>query len=352
MGDRPPGPLDAMARHSSSSHRGLAERLLAEGRISKEQQEAALSLQRRAGSRIEDALIEVEAVSEQDLLKYLAALYQTRFVSTEKLARADIDRTTLDRLPKKLAERLSVVPVLFDAASNSLSVVTADPLNVDALDQVQKGAGAREVKALVARPAAVQAAAAKFYRGDPFAFSALEPKGRGDSGGLSLGSIPFATPQSSARNRPATERPLPGQFSLGGGEKKPLRPEAKRISLPNMPVPVAADEAWSTSNVYIETLNVLVTLLENTRENLRGHSAQVARLTRKMAERIGIALPEQNAIVVAAYLHDLGKMSAFHLTALNASQYESPRAAAMKSYATPTRLMSSAKLAKATVAAI
>ena len=64
MGDRPPGPLDAMARHSSSPHRGLAERLLAEGRISQEQQEAALSLQRRAGSRIEDALIDVEAVSE------------------------------------------------------------------------------------------------------------------------------------------------------------------------------------------------------------------------------------------------------------------------------------------------
>src|SRR6185295_8439261 len=83
-----------------------------------------------------------------------------------------------------------------------------------------------------------------------------------------------------------------------------------------------------------------------------GHSAQVARLTRKLCERIGLPQAEQNAIVAAAYLHDLGKMSAYHLTALNASQYDAPRAAAQKSYATPVRLLNSAKLAPATVAAL
>jgi response regulator RpfG family c-di-GMP phosphodiesterase len=126
-------------------------------------------------------------------------------------------------------------------------------------------------------------------------------------------------------------------------------PQSKRISMPNMALP---QESWGTSDIYIETLNVLVTLLENPREELRGHSAQVARLTRKMGERIGLAAGELNAIVVAAYLHDLGKMSSYHLTALNVSQYEEPRLAAEKSYATPARLMSIAKLAPATIAAI
>ena len=40
---------------------------------------------------------------------------------------------------------------------------------------------------------------------------------------------------------------------------------------------------------YLETLNVLVTLLENTRADLRGHSAQVARLMRRISERIGVS---------------------------------------------------------------
>ena len=67
------------------------------------------------------------------------------------------------------------VPV---GGSQPCSVVTADPHNFDALDQVQKGARVREVKPLVARPAAVLAAVAKLYRNEPFAFAALESKGK------------------------------------------------------------------------------------------------------------------------------------------------------------------------------
>jgi response regulator RpfG family c-di-GMP phosphodiesterase len=340
-------------------HRSVADRLFADGRITKAQHEAAMALQKR-GTRIEDALLEIEALSEPELLKYLASTYQTRFVSTEKLAKADIDRATLDRVPKKLVERLNVVPVLYDAQNNVLSIVTADPHNVDALDQVQKGAGVREVRALVARPAAVQAAIAKFYRGEPFGFAALGAKEKRDSLKVDLGTG-FGAAAPGPRfesNAPSFAAPGP-DLSLGGPSlgaptfavpaKKPAALESKALSLPAVAMPEAT---WATSDLFLETLNVLVTLIENGRQELRGHSAQVARLTRKMCERIGVAPAEQTAIVVAAYLHDLGKMSAYHLTALNASQYEAPRAAAQKSYATPTRLMSSVMLAPVTVAAL
>ncbi|HKQ71276.1 MAG TPA: HD domain-containing phosphohydrolase, partial [Polyangiaceae bacterium] len=326
---------------------------MSEGRISQAQYEAAVALQKRFQGRIEDALIDVEALSEVDLLKYLASLYQARFVSTERLAKADIDRATLDKVSKKLAERLNVVPVLFDAATNTLSVVTADPQNVDALDQVQKGAGAREVKPLVARPSAVTAAVAKFYKGDPFAFNAFEGR-RKESGSIELGLSVSGASLSSSPSKGHSGGP-PAIFSMGAvpvaaPAKKVAAPEDKRISLPELSLGV--EESWGTSNIYIESLNVLITLLENSRQDLRGHSAQVARLTRKMAERIGLAPVEQNAIVVAAYLHDLGKMATYHLTALNVSQYEAARTAAQKSYATPSRLMSSAKLVPTTVTAL
>jgi len=259
-------------------------------------------------------------------LKYLASLHRTRFVSTERLSKADIDRATLDKVPKKLAERLVIVPVLFDASTNTLSVVTADPQNVDALDQVQKGARVREVKPLVARPAAVLAAVAKLYRNEPFAFAALDAKGKKDSGSFDFASSSFVASGHSARPvRAPTERPKL-DLPVAPGKKASAQP--KRISMPNMPLP---QESWGTSDIYIETLNVLITLLENSREELRGHSGQVARLVRKMAERIGLPPGELNAIVVAAYLHDLGKMSTYHLTALNVSQYEEPRLAAQKS---------------------
>src|SRR6185295_7707889 len=136
--------------------------------------------------------------------------------STEKLSKADIDRATLERVPRKLVERLNVVPVLYDAQNNVLSIVTADPHNVDALDQVQKGAGVREVKALVARPAAVAAAIAKFYRGEPFAFGALEAKSKKDSDKIDL-ATGFATgggPRFES-NAPTFATPGP-DLSMGG----------------------------------------------------------------------------------------------------------------------------------------
>ncbi len=355
MGDRAPGPRDVGSLHPTSIHRGVADRLFSESRITKAQHEAATTLQKRNNIRIEEALLATDAISEPELLKYLASIHKTRFVSTEKLGKADIDRATLDRVPKKLVERLNIVPVLFDAQSSILSIVTADPQNVDAIDQVQKGAGVREVKALIARPAAIQAAIAKYYRGEPFAFAGLEGKAKPDSGTIDLGPGYASGGGSFQSSAPRTQAPSP-DFSLGGptlGGPPPRMPpgaESKRsISLPPIAVP---EESGATSDLFLETLNVLITLIENSRQELRGHSAQVARLTRKMCERIGLPRAEHNAIVVAAYLHDLGKMSAYHLTALNTSQYEAPRAAAEKSYATPTRLMSSAKLAPATVLAL
>jgi response regulator RpfG family c-di-GMP phosphodiesterase len=103
---------------------------------------------------------------------------------------------------------------------------------------------------------------------------------------------------------------------------------------------------------YIEALNVLVTLLENARPDLRGHTAHVARLTRKTAEKIGLPATGVESIVIAAFLHDLGKMSTYHLTALNVAEYEGHRVAAQKAYLTPRRLFESVVMSPDTVSTI
>ena len=107
-----------------------------------------------------------------------------------------------------------------------------------------------------------------------------------------------------------------------------------------------------TTDAYLETLNVLVSLIENTRADLRGHSSHVARLSRKLCERVGLGPGETGAIVSAAYLHDLGKMGAYHLTALNVSEYEGHRVAAEKTLTAPRRLMEGCGLPESTFAAV
>lgn len=115
---------------------------------------------------------------------------------------------------------------------------------------------------------------------------------------------------------------------------------------PSKPSP---EQAQASLDSLVETTSVLVALLERGRDEVRGHSAQVARLVRKVLERIGIAESLANELVLAATLHDLGKPQAMHLTALNVSADDAYRLQAQKSFAAPLRLFESAKLPKNTL---
>lgn len=305
----------------------LAERLATAGTITREQAEAAINQQRVVGGRIEEALIEIASIGETALLKFIAAEHKTRFVSSDKLAKADIGASTLALIPKKMAEQETVFPVLYDAKEKVLSVVTPDPDNLTLLRQIQLASEAKQVRALVGRPLAVKAAIAKAYNGDIHAFAMLD--------------------------RGAHE-----QFTnmLNVFERNLVSEESMAVALAGEPQKervLSADDLQSgqgpsaqgmASESYLETLNVLVSLLENTRPDLRGHSAHVARLVKKIAERIGLTPAQGAAFQIAAYLHDMGKMSAYHLTSLNVSEYQGHQVAAKKVYKSPMRLLEAVSL--------
>lgn len=306
----------------------LPQKLAAEGVISQEQQEAALNQHHLMGGRIEEALLDINAIDEAALLKYLAALHRTRFVSTEKLAKAEIDRATLEKIPKKLAEQETVFPVMYDHNSGTLSVVTPDPDNNAMINEVQMASGARKVSAFVGRPLAVKAAIAKSYNGDIHAFATLDKSAHAQ----------FSTMLNVFERNLVSEESLVTALADEGRRERVISPEELTKGGGSGVRGGLANES------YLETLNVLVSLLESTRADLRGHSAHVARLVRKIAERIGVAEVKVAAYCMGAYLHDIGKMSAYHLTSLNVSEYEGHRTAAAKAHKAPLRLMESVEL--------
>jgi response regulator RpfG family c-di-GMP phosphodiesterase len=313
-----------------AGHMRLLERLVADKLVTPEQQEAALNLLARSGDRIEEVLLEMNALAEAPLLKSLASLHRTRFVSTEKLAKAEINRQTLDKVPKKLAERDCVFPVLYDAQTATLSVVTPDPDNAAMLQDVQLASGVKNVHAFVGRPRAVRAAIQKAYNGDIHAFATLDRDAHAQFSTMlnvfernlvSEESMAVAVGKDAVGERVFTSADLEqGQKAAIGGGKS------------------------VTDLAFLETLNVLVTLLENARPDLRGHSAQVARLMKKSAERIGLSEVSRAAMQVAGFLHDIGKMGAYHLTCLNVAEYEGHRTSASKQYKAPTRLLEAVNL--------
>ncbi len=357
----------------------ILDRLLGEKRISREQYAAlAQELRLRDKATVEDVMMDVLNLSEQDVLKALAAVYKTRFVSTEKLSNAQIDRALIDLLPRKTAERYSVAPILYDTHNATLSIVTADPDNVQALEEVKLVARVRHVTAFIARSAAVHALVRKLYHGDASAFAAIDrisgPQWPGvvDVFERQHGAVAATTELGAAQLKKLAHggHAAPGVATLdldigtppperrpptGPTKKLPsLAPPGPTLEAPQSPIPPphpAPSERppGATMQQWLETLNVLVSLLENNRPDLRGHSSHVARLSRKFCERLGLADRDADEIVAAAYLHDLGKASSYHLTALNVAEYDGHRVAAEKSYLTPSRLMAGVKLPDATV---
>ncbi|WP_437307568.1 HD domain-containing phosphohydrolase [Sorangium sp. So ce388] len=419
----------------------IADRLVLEGRITPDDHRRAVEYAMRTRGRIEDAIIELDIVNEAELLKFIATVHNTRFVSTEKLSKAIIEPRVLAKVSAITATLHGVFPVLLDERNTTLSVATADPDNDVALHEIRLAAGVRDVRAIVARPAAVRAAIAYHYRGDTTAFnSLLRPVSSFDEilynnpnnnpfertatmhertsmtnerasmvmhDRASMTHVPAAHPQTMhgqpayaqpAHAQPAHTPPMHTQMMHGQPAhvtpslapvpaplvtappppavmRAPAAPAAPpRVAPagppptpvpPSPPVqlqqvaPVSAPVAPppppphpTTSHAYVETLNVLVSLLENNRQDLRGHSSTVARIVRKLCERIGLPPTTVASYVASAYLHDLGKNGPYHLTALNVAEYEGHRLAATKSVDLPAHLMESVGLPQDVVSAI
>lgn len=383
----------------------VADRLLSEGRITAEDHRRVVAHATKQRGRIEDAFIELGVIVEGELLKYVATLHNTRFVSTDKLSKAAIDQRVLSRVSQKTAKMHEVFPVLLDEAKSVLSVVTADPDNHVALHEVKLAAGVREVRALVARPAAVHAAIARHYFKDAGAFDVLlrsaaiapidnfiDVDGLGGAAARAGGAP--ATPKNALPPPPPARAPLPTlsslgpsreqtqpsnsgstqisplsggvgptqpsggvradqtQNSAGSGDGKP-RSSQSTASLKSLETtPPQALTSIIESPEYLETLNVLISLLEVSRQDLRGHSSTVARLCRRAGERLGLPPQHTYAFVAAAYMHDLGKMGAYHLTALNVAEYDGHRVSGVKAVALPVEFMGAVSLPSETIAAL
>ena len=314
----------------------LHEQLLADNLVTPDQLEAVLHRVRGDGSRIEDVLIESGAISEADLLKFLAKLYRTRFVATNKLARAEVDRGLLEVIPRRLAEEYQVFPVLFDPASSTLSVVSPDAGDPAVLSAVQQASNARDVRVYVARPAAVRAAILKHYAGELYAFAQVDTTGREQY--LSMidlyaqHSIQGPPSPSAAPASPTTER------------RERVVSESDVARAPQRTPNTATSKAS-----FLELATVLVSLLENNRGELRGHSPLVSRWMRKLADRIRLAPEEVHALVLAALLHDVGKAATYHLTALNVAMFDNHRVAAQKTFQTAIKLFEAVPLEPTTV---
>ena len=322
----------------------------------------------RTQSTAEEAILQLGLMSEGELLKYIAGLYRTRFVGSDRLAKAGVDPALLQKVPRKLAKRLTAFPILYDNRSRTLSVVAADVTDDDVRQQMQFATGARDVKVYVAREAAIRAAIAKHYDHDGRSFEMLLSGASSRQVRTSRESDPVpgwgqvfedkdglliqrARAQSIEMEQPANDQ-LPEPESEGPPPQTQSRVTAGQTLVEQLSAPTQGDDLTVDPKVYLETLSVLVTLIEQLNQDRGGHSMRVARICQQVGERIRLTKPQIQGILIAAYLHDVGVAADSHVTPFDVALDEAKREVARRVYTAPTRLLESVTLPKTAVDAL
>ena len=140
------------------NNKQLGELLLDQKIISQEQLEQALSLQRDRGGLIGETLVELGYVKEDDIAQSLTAQYGFPYLS---IGNYDISPEIISIIPCMLARKYLLVPI--DKIGNNLTLAMSNPLNMQAIDDVELLSGC-SVQAFVSTSSDIKRAIEKYYK--------------------------------------------------------------------------------------------------------------------------------------------------------------------------------------------
>ena len=136
----------------------LGELLIERGAISEKQLEEALSVQKQKGGLIGEILVELGFVSEIEIAQSLTAIYGFPYLP---LNNYEINSEVIGIIPARVARQYVLVPV--DKFSNNITLAMANPLNVQAIEDIEMISGCN-VQTFVSTASDIKAAIEKYYK--------------------------------------------------------------------------------------------------------------------------------------------------------------------------------------------
>ena len=146
-----------MIARKYTGRRPIGQILIEKGMVSEQQLKQALQLQARQGGVLGQILIDLGFITEEDRLKALA---EQSGMDVVELDQIEIPDEVLQKVSPSVANIYRLVPVSFE--DNILTVAMADPLNVNALDDLRFMLGS-EVIGAVSNEETVSNAIEKYY---------------------------------------------------------------------------------------------------------------------------------------------------------------------------------------------
>ncbi|MEN8209320.1 MAG: type IV-A pilus assembly ATPase PilB [Candidatus Fermentibacteria bacterium] len=135
----------------------IGQLLLNSGMITSKQLEKALSKQSADGSRIGYHLVNINAVSEEDLNKFLA---RQQSIESADLNTENIDEDIIHLISGDIARRYEVVPIRRDG--RNLIVAMTDPNNLFAIDDLRFSLG-MDIEPHICASSMIKRALSKYY---------------------------------------------------------------------------------------------------------------------------------------------------------------------------------------------
>ena len=218
----------------------LGEILLEAGIINESQLHQALEYQQLWGQRLGSALVAKGFISEEMLMRVLGSTLNMPIVD---ISRIRVPPDIIRIVPAKTAEKYDVVPIALEAKGGgrqTLIIAMADPLNIEAVDQIKFTTG-YNVRPVLSTISGIAEALRKYYGSGVGGRDPLGGRTAGDSkmtliqrgGGERTIELSAAGNDAGAEmqiQRPpgAERRPSPSQFGSlpGGNGPEPRRPAA------------------------------------------------------------------------------------------------------------------------------
>ena len=138
--------------------RKLGQILIDRGIITAKQLDEALSEQRTSGRFIGEILVGRGASSEEEITQSLSEQLGLAFVDLSNMA---LDPKAKEAVSEEICRKHTAVPLFI--VQNTLTLAMANPLDIQAIDEVQSAAGCR-IKPVFACPTAIRSAIEREYR--------------------------------------------------------------------------------------------------------------------------------------------------------------------------------------------
>lgn len=133
---------------SFQSGESVADVLVKKGMITEAQLQDVRAESVTTGKKITDVLLEKELVSDLDLAQAQAEYYNVEFVKLSEMATTP---EALTQIPESVARRYQIMPFDIDKGERELKVAMVNPLDLRAIDFVEKKTGFRVVPYMAAQ---------------------------------------------------------------------------------------------------------------------------------------------------------------------------------------------------------